>query len=68
MDSETPLNIMQRATMGYDSGILTLNQALEILNLPAAKKGEGEKKSSSDATINELPRENTQPGAEDEQR
>ena len=68
MDSETPLNIMQRATMGYDSGVLTLDQALEILDLPAAKKGEGEeRKSSSDATINELPRENTQPGAEDEQ-
>ena len=69
MDSETPLNIMQRATLGYDSGILTLNQALEILDLPAAKKGEGEeRKSSSDATINELPRENSQPGAEDERR
>ena len=66
MDSETPLNIMQRASMGYQSGVLTLNQALTILDLPSAKK-EGEKrKESPDAKITDLPRENTQPGAEDE--
>ena len=67
MDSETPLNIMQRASMGYDSGILTLNQALEILDLPVAKKEDGEKrKEAPDPTINELPPENSQPGAENE--
>ncbi len=72
MDSETPLTVMQRATMGYDSGVLTLNQALNILELPKAKKDEGEerkttmqnKQDEENATRNDLPRENTQPGAE----
>ena len=34
MDSETPLNIMQRVVLGYNAGVLTLNQSLDILNLP----------------------------------
>ena len=72
MDSETPLTVMQRATMGYDSGVLTLNQALDILDLPKAKKDEGEERKTTmqnkheeeNATRNDMPRENTQPGAE----
>ena len=70
MDSETPLNVMQRVTMGYDSGLLTLNQALDILNLPEESDGD-ERKDLNPAppaplgTDNELPRENSQPGAED---
>tara|TARA_R100000458_G_C8268547_1_gene243373 strand:- start:597 stop:2000 length:1404 start_codon:yes stop_codon:yes gene_type:complete len=71
MDSETPLNVMQRVTMGYDSGILTLNQALDILNLPEESDGD-ERKDLTPAPLTpmeddsgELPRENSQPGAED---
>ena len=43
MDSETPLNVMQRVTMGYDAGLLTLNQALDILNLPEESDGDERK-------------------------
>ena len=68
MDSETPLNIMQRATMGYDSGVLTLDQALDIVGLPNARKGEGDnRKVGGNAGLTDLPRENSQPGAENEQ-
>jgi len=73
MDSETPLNVMQRATMGYREGVLTLNQALDLLNLPDAKEGGEERKSDTpeapeedESDVNEeLPRENSQPGAEE---
>tara|TARA_R100000234_G_scaffold118927_1_gene100515 strand:+ start:85 stop:1470 length:1386 start_codon:yes stop_codon:yes gene_type:complete len=64
MDSETPLNVMQRVVMGYDSGVLTLNQALDILNLPQTPGGNVRKGGGSSNT-GELPRENSQPGAND---
>jgi hypothetical protein len=64
MDSETPLNVMQRATMGYNAGVLTLNQTLEMLNLPTAGK-EGEERVSQNANTGELPREDSQDGASD---
>jgi hypothetical protein len=64
MDSETPLNIMQRAVMGYDSGILTLNQSLNMLGLPTDKNGD-ERKIESVTDVGELPRENSQDGASD---
>jgi len=69
MDSETPLNVMQRVTLGYDSGILTLNQALDILNLPQESDGDERKDLNPvapNAPTEELPRENSQPGAEKE--
>jgi len=64
MDSETPLNVMQRVTMGYESGVLTLNQALDILNLPEVSNG-NERKNSGSSDVGALPRENSQPGAEE---
>ena len=64
MDTETPLNVMQRATMGYQSGILTLNQALEMLNLPTASGGNS-RDGKPIKIESELPRENSQPGASD---
>ena len=64
MDTETPLNTMQRVSLGYQSGILTLNQSLEILNLPSAGRSGDERKESSVGT-GELPRENSQDGASD---
>jgi len=64
MDSETPLNIMQRAVMGYDSGILTLNQSLNMLSLPTDRSGD-ERKTERPTNVGELPRENSQDGASD---
>jgi hypothetical protein len=63
MDSETPLNVMQRVSMGWDSGILTLNQCLDILNLPLASDGDERKEDNPVMPKEELPRENSQPGA-----
>ena len=62
MDSETPLNVMQRVTMGWDSGVLTLNQALDILNLPLESDGDERKDLNpiAPAKPTDLPRENSQ--------
>jgi hypothetical protein len=68
MDSETPLNVMQRAVMGYESGIITLNQGLEMLNLPLdTQNGNERKQVAPDTSKNEgnLPAENSQDGAKD---
>lgn len=66
MDSETPLNVMQRVTMGYTNGILTLNQCLDALNLPAVgKEGDKRQEESDGESVGELPAENSQPGAKD---
>ena len=55
--------------MGYDSGILTLNQALDILNLPEESDGDERKDLNPIAPMapeedgeEEIPRENSQPG------
>jgi len=64
MDSATPLNVMQRVTMGYDAGLLTLNQGLNMLNLPLAKDGDKRKDIESPKPT-ALPRENSQDGASD---
>ena len=53
---------MQRANIGYNSGILTLNQALEIVNLPNETEGDIRKDSKGIADNGELPRENGQEG------
>lgn len=68
MESETPMSVMQRVTMGYQAGILTLNQALTDLNLPEIGKDGNERKAETptpDANTGETPRENSQPGAGD---
>lgn len=70
IDEETRLNKMQRANIGYNAGILTLNQALEIISEPTETDGDVRKGGGS-AQNGELPRENSQDGAtnmkEDEQ-
>ena len=38
LDEETPVNLMRRATQGWDSGMLSLDQALDIINLKDDKK------------------------------
>ena len=65
MDSETPLNVMQRVVLGYNSGILTLNQALDMLSLPSVSNVGDQRKGGEGASVGELPRENSQPGAVD---
>ena len=64
MDSETPLNVMQRTVMGYNAGILTLNQSLDLLNLPTIGR-EGDVRTDGPSNTGELPRENSQDGASD---
>ena len=65
MDTETPLNTMQRVVLGYNAGILTLNQSLEILNLPTESMNGNDRKEKGPSNVGELPRENSQPGAAD---
>tara|TARA_R110002096_G_scaffold127632_3_gene275597 strand:+ start:3563 stop:4957 length:1395 start_codon:yes stop_codon:yes gene_type:complete len=68
MDMESPLNVMQRVTMGYDGGLLTLNQSLDILNLPEmGKEGEERKQIEKPAEIGSVPRENEQESAPSEE-
>ena len=68
MDMESPLNVMQRVTMGYDGGLLTLNQSLDILNLPEiGKEGDDRKEVEKPADVGSLPRENEQESAPSEE-
>lgn len=63
IDEETRLNKMQRANIGYNAGILTLNQALEIVSEPTETDGDVRKNGGSSGQVGELPRENGQDGA-----
>jgi hypothetical protein len=63
IDEETRLNKMQRANIGYNAGILTLNQALEIVGEPTETDGDVRKNGGSSGQMGELPRENSQDGA-----
>jgi len=66
MNEESPLAMMQRAVLGYNAGIITLNQALDMINLPLAdREGEQRKSSNNSRDIGDLPREDSQPGASD---
>ena len=67
MNEESPLAMMQRAVLGYNAGIITLNQALDMINLPLADREGGQRKKSSNNSrdIGDLPREDSQPGASD---
>ena len=66
MNEESPLAMMQRAVLGYNAGIITLNQALDMINLPLSDREGGQRKSSNNSRdIGDLPREDSQPGASD---
>lgn len=65
MDNATPLNVMQRVTMGYNAGLLTLNQSLDMLNLPPAKENGDVRREINSPSPTNLPRENSQDGASD---
>ena len=58
---ESPLDLAKRAVMGYQAGILTLNQSLDIVGLPTTKGGEI-RKDGEHTNIGELPRTNEQEG------
>ena len=62
IDEETPLNRMRRAQIGYDSGILSLDQALHMIG--ERKDGGMRKSSKKSEPFGELPRPNSQPGKE----
>lgn len=60
MESETPMSVMQRVVMGYQAGILTLNQALADLNLPeVGRDGNGRKDAPSPKQTQAKPQEKT---------
>ena len=60
MDEESPFEQTRRATMAYESGITTLNEARFDLSLPAEKASLGKQRyntPSSDSNVGELPRD-----------
>jgi len=57
IDEETPLNRMRRATMGYDSGLISDAQALHIVGLLNDNKPK--KSSPKKEPKGEMPRENS---------
>ncbi len=57
VDEETRLDKMRRATLGYDAGVLTLNQALDVVSLPAEDGADTRKEGGSRTPTGELPRE-----------
>ena len=63
---ESPLDLAKRAVMGYTSGILTLNQSLDIMGLPQEKNG-NIRKDGDITNIGELPRTNEQEGMKNEE-
>ena len=71
IDEEDDLNKMRRATMGFEAGLLTMNQALEILTLPPMAGEEGEeRRQPGSPNMGDLPRpnemENDKPTDKDE--
>jgi len=54
VDEETRLDKMRRATLGYSNGVLSLNQALDIVSLPAEEEGDVRKDAP---TVTETPDE-----------
>ena len=57
VDEETRLDKMRRATLGYDAGVLTLNQALEVVDLGTEEGGDTRKEGGTSTPTGELPRE-----------
>lgn len=60
MDEESPFEITRRATMAFESGITTLNEARFDLSLPAEKPNVGKQRYNapvSDSNVGELPRD-----------
>ena len=60
IEDESRFDKMRRATMGYDAGVITLNQALDILDMPSIGKEGDERKEDGSADQGQLPRQNEQ--------
>ena len=56
VDEETPYQVTQRAVLGYSNGILTLNQALQIMGFPTEKDGDERSGDTGSSEMGELPR------------
>jgi hypothetical protein len=57
---EAPMESMKRAVMGYQAGILTLNQSLDLIGMQPESEGDNRLEKSSKPTMGELPRTNEQ--------
>tara|TARA_R110002167_G_scaffold148769_3_gene341865 strand:- start:238 stop:1677 length:1440 start_codon:yes stop_codon:yes gene_type:complete len=71
IDEESNLDKMRRANMGFGSGILSLNQTLDIIGLPElGEEGDFRNDNSSPESMGEMPRDgeqvNDKPTNEDE--
>lgn len=55
---ESPMESMKRAVMGYQAGILTLNQSLDLIGMQPESEGDNRLEKSSKPTMGELPRSN----------
>lgn len=68
IDEEAPIERMRRAKLGYEGGIITLNQALELIGEPnIGEEGDiRQTDESSSGDMGDLPRPNSQPGNETE--
>ena len=64
VDEETRLDKMRRATLGYSNGVLSLNQALDIVALPEEENGDVRKDAPTPQT--ETPDEPEEERDEDE--
>jgi len=62
---ESPMDSMKRAVLGYDAGILTLNQTLELIGMQPETEGTNRKEGTKGKT-GELPRTNQQEGMKNE--
>jgi len=63
---ESPMDSMKRAVLGYQAGILTLNESLDIIGLPTTKEGASRQEGKDKAKLGELPRTNQQEGNKEE--
>ena len=57
---ESPMESMKRSVLGYQAGILTLNQSLDLINMQPESEGNNRLDKSSKPTMGELPRTNQQ--------
>ena len=68
VEDESPTVRMQRAVLGYNSGILTLNQALETVGEQSVGRiGDERKQEGESSGTGELPRRDSQPNQEVEE-
>jgi len=63
---ESPMDSMKRAVLGYQAGILTLNESLDIIGLPTTKEGASRQEGKGKTKLGELPRTNQQEGNKEE--